>query len=141
MACLMISLLACYGMFFFEAMAIRVQGLSCYLQDRWNWLDVVHFIFYHVYVIIRFYQISLDQDTIDDMDNTSMILTLMEIFILTEIYLKITFFTKNNEKLGLLSKLLLGVMNAVVPFLFVFYLWITYFAQVSAILGANHAEA
>ena len=65
----------------------------------------------------------------------------MEVFIITQIYLKITFYTKVNQKLGLLSALLLGVLKNVVPFLMLFYFWNSFFGFINAKLGADYDVA
>jgi len=55
--------------------------------------------------------------------------------------LKLTYFMKVNEKMGLMSALLLGVFKAVIPFLGIFFLWIGFFATMSFILGSNQSLA
>jgi len=48
---------------------------------------------------------------------------------------------KISDSLGLLGILLIGVMAAVVPFLFIYLYWVMFFAMMASTLGANKSMA
>jgi len=48
---------------------------------------------------------------------------------------------KISDKLGLMGILLLGVLTAVVPFLFIYIYWVIFFAMMAGTLGANASLA
>jgi len=54
---------------------------------------------------------------------------------------KILFYQQVNETLGLMSTLIVQVFGAVIPFLFIFFLWVIYFCMLGCILGANKSNA
>ena len=53
------------------------------------------------------------------------------------IILKVVFYFKINDSMGLMSTLLVGVFVGVVPFLIIFFTFVTCFAIMTAILGGN----
>jgi hypothetical protein len=54
---------------------------------------------------------------------------------------KILFYQQVNETLGLMSTLIVQVFGAVIPFLFIFFMWVIYFCMLGCILGANKSNA
>merc|ERR1712166_1367479 len=61
--------------------------------------------------------------------------------ILIIIWIKLTYYMKISDKLGLMGILLLGVLTAVVPFLFIYIYWVIFFAMMASTLGANKSLA
>ena len=53
------------------------------------------------------------------------------------IILKVVFYFKINDSMGLMSTLLVGVFVGVIPFLIIFFTFVTCFAILTLILGGN----
>jgi len=135
--CLSVSLIGQLGMFFFEIMNIAVDGLSVYLKDKWNWMDISTLI-----IFVAFYSISMYQEiNIDASPYLSDVIRIFNVFILISIWIKISWFLKLNSDLGLMTQLIVGVLGAIFPFLIIYLLWVLLFALISFTLGANKENA
>jgi hypothetical protein len=119
-----------------------IQGLRTYASDPWNFLDQLSLI-YPVYFCMNIVNpknsLFLDrhaktQYLVTEKDKVTVIMNVVIIFY---IWIKGTNFFKMFESLGLLMALLFGVMVAVIPFIFIFFVFVAYFCVNSVILGSN----
>jgi len=83
-------------------------------------LDILIVPVYVVFFFMRIQTFDVDDSESDHMQ----LLTLFNTFILVCIAVKVLYFMKVNEVLGLMSALLLGVFSAVVPFLIIFFYFV-----------------
>jgi len=124
-------------MFSLEMIAIKMEGPKKYFSQIWNWLDILVPPIFGVYFFLRV-------QTFDDDDQESdhiQLLILLNTFIQFCIALKVLYFMKVNETLGLMSALLIGVVRAVVPFLIIFFYFVGIFSVMAFNLGSNKSNA
>ena len=90
--------------------------------------DILSFVINAAYFGIRINQKKLVSllDNDDDISNKELMAVILQAFVITSIFVKISFFSKVNETMGLMSALLFGVFNAVIPFLIIFLFWIIF---------------
>jgi len=124
-------------MFSLEMIAIRMEGPKKYFSQGWNWLDIIIFPIFGVFFFLRIQTFDVDDPESDHMQ----LLILLNTFIQVCIAIKVLYFMKVNEVLGLMSALLLGVFNAVVPFLIIFFYFVFIFTVMAFNLGSNKSNA
>jgi len=85
------ALFGAMGMYFFEIMDMYVYGAKTYFKDLWNVNDCISLtIFFTYYSLIMYIDINPDVNTMKQWD----ISKILEVFILFNIWLKISWFLK-----------------------------------------------
>lgn len=125
-------------MFALELTAMYVEGPREYFSSGWNYIDILTLPIYITYVVMTIMSKPLDEELYSD---TEMIIRLLRAANLIAIALKISYFQKISESLGLMQQLLMGVMSAVIPFMVIYLGWVCIFALMTVTLGANHSNA
>jgi len=113
--------------------AIKMEGPKKYFSQIWNWLDIIIVPIFGVFFFLRIQTYDVDDPESDHMQ----LLILLNTFLQVCIAVKVLYFMKVNEILGLMSALLLGVFSAVVPFLIIFFYFVSFFTVMSFSLGSN----
>ena len=65
------------------------------------------------------------------------VLVILNALIFMYITMKVTYYMKINDSMGLMSTLLVGVFKGVIPFLIIFFIFVSSFAMMQVILGGN----
>ena len=137
-ACLTTSLVGAFGMYFYEIIDMYVGGRKVYFKDKWNWIDSISLLTFIAYYTIRIYIANNpDEDNIALWECAK----LVNCFVLTFIWAKISWFLKLYSGLGLMTQLIVGVMNGAIPFLVLYLFWVGLFVLISYNLGNNEELA
>jgi len=78
-------------MFFFEIMAMYVEGAITYFKDKWNWIDCLSMINFMTYYASKIY---IDNNPDVNTYNLTELARILEVFILLFMWLKISWFLK-----------------------------------------------
>jgi hypothetical protein len=133
-ACLSISLTGAICMYIYELMDMYVGGRKVYFKDKWNWIDSISLLNFIAYYTLRIYiDKNPDEDNIVPWECSKLI----NCFVLVFIWIKISWFLKLYSGLGLMTQLIVGVMNGAIPFLVLYLFWVGLFVLISYNLGAN----
>ena len=89
--CVYMSLIGVTLMFFYEFMAMQVQGLKVYFSDPWNWVDTLTPI---VYIALSVVNLSIANNSRANMHDLIESRRALNAFMLTTIWLKITWYQK-----------------------------------------------
>ena len=145
-ALLSIGLVGWIFMYSIEVIAMRVEGLRTYITDPWNITDQLSIV-YPIYffkvianpgnALANMHHAKAYKDGNVDTTEESKVLVILSGLIFLYIMIKITYFFKLNDSMGLMSTLLIGVFKGVVPFLIIFLTFVVCFSMMSAILGGN----
>jgi len=144
---LYIGLIGWSGMFSIELIAMYVEGFGSYFKNLWNVSDLMSIV-YPIYVgminktncvqsLPKMHHAKHYVQDFIHLTEEAKAMILMRVVIVFYILIKILYFLKVNDSLGLMTTLLLGVFKGVGPFLVIFFLLVIFFAVMAAILGAN----
>ena len=91
--CVYMSMLGVTLMFFYEFMAMKVQGLKDYFSDPWNWVDTLT---PPVYVALSLVNLSIADHPGANMHDLIETRRVLNTFMLSTVWLKITWYQKLN---------------------------------------------